>query len=393
MGPGAVENIGFFCTSPSWGGLELNIVRLARWLGERGHSVTLFVAGGTPLHREAALAGCRIELVGRHRKYFDLPAALKLRARLRRLGVPVVFVFHRDDMDVMAWVKLLAGRSLTLIFQQHMQLGVSRRDPVHAFRYSLYDAWISPLEGLRAEVLAKTFIPSRKIRVIPLGVDPRQHSGSAVGRSGARNFFGIPEGGTLFGILGRIEPGKGQGFLLKAVKRLRDAGHDARLLVVGNVTIEPSGGGTTADRGPDFVAELRSAVRSLGLGGVVWLHPYLADTRPFFQAVDACVMATASETYGMVTLEAMASGTPVIGSDSGGTRELLGGGRYGMLFAPRDEGDFIRRAESLIRGEYSAGMIGEARARVEKEYSHERECAMIEALLEDLRGRRAPPPP
>lgn len=392
MGPGAVENIGFFCTSPSWGGLELNVVRLARWLGERGHSVTLFVADGTPLHREALLAGCVVEVVGRHRKYFDIAAASGLRATFRRLGVRVMFVFHRDDMDVMAWARLLAGRSLTLVFQQNMQLGVSRRDPVHAFRYSLYDAWISPLEGLRAEVLAKTFIPARKIHVIPLGVDLRQHSGGAMGRSEARNFFGIPEGGTLFGILGRIEPGKGQGFLLKAVKRLREAGHDARLLVVGNVTIEPSGSGAAADRGPDFVGELRSAVRSLGLGGVVWLHPYLADTRPFFRAVDACVMATASETYGMVTLEAMASGTPVIGSDSGGTRELLGGGRYGKLFAPRDEGDFIRRAESLIRGEYPAEMIGDARARVEREFSHERECAMIEALLARLNPGRDPAP-
>ncbi|HLF14287.1 MAG TPA: glycosyltransferase family 4 protein [Bacteroidota bacterium] len=381
MAGSSTDMIGFFCSSPSWGGLEINVLRLARWLEARRIRVTLLVRENTPLHREALLAGCSVEIIGPHRKYLDLSSALTLRSTLRRLGISTVFVFHRNDMDVMAWVKVFSGPSLTLVFQQHMQLGVSRRDPVHAFRYARYDAWISPLEGLRNEVLAKTRIRPEKIHVIPLGIETNRLDGGVPGRGEARNYFGIPGGGTLFGILGRIETGKGQAFLVKALKRLREKGHDARLLIVGDVTIEPGQrpGTNTYDE------ELRSLVRSLGLSGVVWLHPFAEDTRLFFRAIDACVMATTSETYGMVTLEAMASGVPVIGTDSGGTTEILGGGKLGMLFRPGDEGDFVRCAETVIRGGYPVEMIAAARARVTEHFSHEKECAMIGDLLRRLR--------
>ena len=63
-----------------------------------------------------------------------------------------------------------------------------------------------------------------------------------------------------------------------------------------------------------------------------------------------------------------------------------------MLFTPRDEKDFIRCAEAIIRGEYSGQMLDAARTRVKEKFSHERECAMITALLDDLRGARSPLP-
>jgi D-inositol-3-phosphate glycosyltransferase len=337
-------------------------------------------AGGHPLHREAARAGLPVEPVGPHRKYFDFAAARDIRSRLRRSGIDTLFVFHRDDLDLAAWVRALHGPPLKLVYQQHMQLGVSRRDPVHAFRYGRYDAWISPLEWLRDELLAKTWMRREKVHVIPLGIDAGLFRDETISREAARNYFGIPAGGTLFGIIGRIEPGKGQGFLVKAVKKLRDSGHDARLLVVGDATIEPGGGGPSHD----FPGQLREAIRELGLPGIASIRPFMEDARPFYKAVDACVMATLHETYGMVTLEAMASGTPVIGTDFGGTREILGEGRFGMLYRPGDIDDFSRRAESLIAGAYSRGMVAAARERALNEFSAERECAMIADLVGEL---------
>jgi glycosyltransferase involved in cell wall biosynthesis len=225
-----------------------------------------------------------------------------------------------------------------------------------------------------------------KVRVIPLGIDTalyREAAGSAgplPSRDSARNYFGIPPGGTLFGIIGRIEPGKGQGFLLRGVKKLREAGHDARLLVVGDATIEPG----SARPATDFPTQLRDAVREFGLSGVAWIHPFMDDARPFYAAVDACVMATMHETYGMVTLEAMASGTPVIGSDFGGTREILGGGRFGLLFKPGDLDDFVRCAAAFITEGHPRPMADAARERALGEYSADRECAMITDLVGEL---------
>lgn len=374
----------FYCSSPSWGGLEMNVLRLARRLAARGTPMTLLLREGTPLHREAARAGLPVIAAPPHGKYLDLPAARKVSKLVAGAGARILFGFHRDDLDLLSWAKVFSGSTPALVHQQHMQLGVSRRDPLHTFRYSRFDAWIAPLDYLREEVLAKTRIPAGKIRVIPLGIEPAPAGRGAPSREEARNFFGVPAGGTLFGMLGRIEPGKGQGFVVRAVKHLRERGHDARLLVVGDPTIEPGGGGR------DHREELRKGIRELGLSGVAWLHPHVGDTRPFFAAVDAVVMAAPAETYGMVTLEAMAAGTPVIGTDAAGTREILEGGRWGLLYRPGDEADFCRCAEGVILGNFTGEMLFGARRRARETFSADRECAMIEALIAELTGRPGP---
>lgn len=376
--------IAFVCTSPSWGGLELNVLRLASWLTERGHPVTLYTGPGTPLFNEARKLGRPAVELQPHRKYFDFGAARSLHSRLRDSGIDTAMAFHRDDLDLMSWVKVFAGSRLTLIYQQHMQLGISRRDPVHTFRYARYDAWISPLEGLRDEVLSKTFVPAWKISVIPLGIETGRYSDPRPSRTEARNYFGLPDGGTTFGIIGRIDPGKGQQFLVETLREVRGRGHDARLLIVGSPTLE----GRAAAPGKGHAAELERLIDSLEIGDSVFLRPFVDDNRYFFRAVDACVMATPAETYGMVTIEAMASGVPVIGTDAGGTGEILDGGRFGLLYRPGDREDFIAKSEVVLEGRYGNRMLEAARAHVAEKYSHEVECDKILSLITNLRSRR-----
>jgi len=385
----------FFCSSPSWGGLEINVLRLAVWLTERGRPVTVLAPGDTPLFRAATERGLEVVPMPRHRKYFDFTSAGLLAGTLKRLGIRSCFVFHRNDMDVAAWARFLGGRRLHMVHQQHMRLGVSRRDPVHALRYRAYSAWICPLEYLREEVLALTTVPPGKIHVIPLGIDPAAYDGADRERAGARSFFGIRPEAKVFGILGRIEPGKGQAFVLRALKALRDSGKEyahAEALIVGDVTIEPGAraSGGRLGTGATHAEELRALAGSLGLGGAVHFHPFITDNRKFFAAVDAAVMAAAHETYGMVTLEAMAAGVPVIGTDATGTREILEGGRLGMVYPAWDEGAFLAHARTVVAGGVPGGMLDAARRTVRERYSHERQCRMTADLLDRLEGQ-APP--
>jgi len=380
---GATGGVAFFCSSPSWGGLEINVLRLAGWLTERGRPVTVMTPPDTPLCREAAARGLETVPLARHRKYFDFTAAGVIAGTLKRLGLKTMFVFHRDDMDVAAWARFLGGRRVRLVYQQQMRLGVSRRDPVHALRYRAYSAWIAPLDYLREEVLSLTTVPAEKIHVIPLGIDEGPYREPVPAKAEARRYFGLREGVTVFGIIGRIEPGKGQAFIVRALKRLREGrtGKDVpELLVVGDVTIEP---GPRRSR-RNHAVELRELVSSLGLEEAVHFHAFMDDNRLFYRAVDACVMATAQETYGMVTLEAMASGVPVIGTDATGTREILERGRLGMLYTPGDEASFLAHAGSIVAGEVDPRMLQDAEAVVREKYSHDRECAMIIDLVDRL---------
>lgn len=378
------RRIAFVCSSSSWGGLEMNVLRLAVWLSERGLRVRLFTRTGTPLATRARSTAVPVEELPAYRKYAALGTARSLAARFRDDGICTAFAFHRDDLDFMAWVKVFSGAGFRLAYQQHMQLGTSRRDPFHTFRYARYDAWISPLEWLRAEVLEKTRVPPDRVRVIPLGVDVGRFSGDAPSRGEAAARFLLPPGGTTFGIIGRIDPGKGHLFLVRCVRDLRDRGHDARLLIAGSPTRgdDPAAGG-------GYAAELASLVTTLGLTDAVFIRAFVEDPLDFYRAVDACVIATPAETYGMVTLEAMASGTPVIGTASGGTREILEDGALGLLYTPGDAAGFIAKAGTVIAGGYPAGMVEKARARVSEKFSHGRECDLLLDLVSELHG--APP--
>jgi glycosyltransferase involved in cell wall biosynthesis len=67
-----------------------------------------------------------------------------------------------------------------------------------------------------------------------------------------------------------------------------------------------------------------------------------------FNAIDWTLMASYSETFGMVTLESMACGTPVIGSDSGGTKSLLNEGKLGLLFETKNPQDLAEKLNNVL---------------------------------------------
>jgi len=373
-----VERVGFFCTSPSWGGLEINILRLAGWLTRRGLPVTILARANTPLHREATGKGLGTVSVTQHRKYFDFRAAALTAALLKKSGITVMFVFHRNDTDVAAWTRFFAGRRIRLVYQQQMRLGVSRRDPVHALRYRAFDAWIAPLDYLRNEVLALTTVPERKIHVIPLGIDCEHYRETGATNAGARKFFGLGEGSTIFGIIGRIEPGKGQAFLVRALDTLRGRGRRAELLVVGDVTIEPG----RPQPGRGHTGELRDLVSSLGLQDAVRIHPFVQDSRLFYRAVDAFVMATPEETYGMVTLEAMASGIPVVASNRTSIPEVCG--KAAILVDPSKPFDMAVALSKIIHNRgLEKALISKGLARASL-YSWEKTARKTLAILEGL---------
>ena len=96
-------------------------------------------------------------------------------------------------------------------------------------------------------------------------------------------------------------------------------------------------------------------------------------------------MASVSEPFGMVTIEAMATGLPVIGTDAGGTTELLDFGKAGILMPPQDEkamAEALKKVyqDKTLREELT--QIGQKR--VKETFSHTTQCRLVEALLARL---------
>jgi glycosyltransferase involved in cell wall biosynthesis len=127
-----------------------------------------------------------------------------------------------------------------------------------------------------------------------------------------REELGIGAGPLLVGFLGRFMPEKGFPLLLDAVERLVCEGRAPAFHVVA------FGSG-------DYRREYAKAVGRRGLGGYVTLLEFVPDVRPVLRQLDLVVVPSLWEASSLVSMEAMAAGVPVLGSDCAGLREVLRG--------------------------------------------------------------------
>jgi glycosyltransferase involved in cell wall biosynthesis len=126
----------------------------------------------------------------------------------------------------------------------------------------------------------------------------------------------------VLGMVGRLQPWKGQDRLLRAQALLRDRGLQVRTLIVGGDAHGLSSG--YAESLPGLVAEL-------GLDGIVTLTGQVPDPGPYIEQMDVLVNASDPEPFGLVLLEAMARSVPVLAVASGGPLEIVEDGSTGVL--------------------------------------------------------------
>jgi glycosyltransferase involved in cell wall biosynthesis len=159
------------------------------------------------------------------------------------------------------------------------------------------------------------------IRVVRYGLDSSRWRHDAGQRVEARRALGLKDDEVALGVASRLVPDKGHAFLLDAVRRaLSDVPH-LRLLIAGI--------------GP-LRSELEDHSRDLPEGSVGFLG-FLPDVRPFMAACDIFAFPTLpgfGEGFGLAALEAMASGLPIIATDTGPLPEVVADGVAGLLVAP-----------------------------------------------------------
>ncbi len=133
---------------------------------------------------------------------------------------------------------------------------------------------------------------------------------------------------------GRLTPAKDFACLVRAARRLRDAGVPVRVLI----------GGEGELRG-----DLESQVADLGLGDVVTLPGNLADLGQVMQAADVLAMPSRWEGLPLVLLEALARALPVVGTRIAGLRDIVREGEHGLLVAVEDDAALAAALERLHR--------------------------------------------
>ncbi len=213
-------------------------------------------------------------------------------------------------------------------------------------------------------------VKTNRISVVPPGVDLRRFY--PISKDEAREYIGLPANRRMLLFVGRIEPLKGVDTLLQAITLMRDSGtlrrHDIALWIVG---------GDAEDDEEEMSAEMARlhALRvDLGLHDfVTFLGKRAQDSLPYYySAADVAVVPSHYESFGMVALEAMACGTPVVASQVGGLAYLIENGKTGYHVPDQDPEALCRALTALLDdADLHARMSAQA-ARTAQEYGWEK---------------------
>lgn len=233
--------------------------------------------------------------------------------------------------------------------------------------------------AVEAEALHELYgAPRRRIVVVHPGVELDQFSPGS--RTRARREIGLDEGADSDGdpaaplilFVGRIQPLKGLEVLVRAAAVLRDHGRAARIVAVG----AGDSPGTRA------VAAL---VERLSLSDAVRLAPPVPHDRlaPWFRAADIVAVPSYSESFGLVALEAQASGVPVLAARVGGLETAVDHCRSGLLVDGHDPADWARELEALLADPARRDRLGEGGVRRAARSSWERSARhMLDAYCD-----------
>lgn len=344
--------------APLVGGVPISVQRLAGGLREAGHSVTIFAPGeGGP--GEAADDGqdvvrCRVAGSAGAFRVPSLFCSAPYR-EFRRRRYDLIHVHHPMLMGNTAWA-LSRLHDLPLVFTWHTLYwhylhylpGIGKLEPggkglrgkaagrLHKYlsekfipRYIYWfarqcDRVFLPSPGIRDEVARK--LEAGRVRLLPTGVPEHFFTVPEAARRAVRQKWA--DGRLLFCTVSRLGREKNIAFLLEAASAFKSLyGSSFTFLVIGD--------------GPERqTLEQRAAELALG-DCVKFLGPRAnSELAAYYAASDLFLFASKTETQGIVLLEAMAAGTPVVAVRASGVNDVVSDGKNGRLTADSVE-DFV----------------------------------------------------
>lgn len=332
------------------GGAEILLLQLLQQGHATGVHWTVVYLRDGPLLEQTRALGLSVHLVpaGRFRQpHRQLRAAWTIAELARRQRAHLV-------LGWMSAAQLVAGPAAALARLPSIwfQWGLPTTDWLDRL------ATMTPSRGVltcsRAAALAQAALrPRRPVGVVYPGIDLRCFDPERLPTPvEVRRHLGLPVDVPLIGMVGRLQRWKGMHVLIQAMSEVRQRYPAAQCLIVGGVhALEP-----------DYPRVLEELIANSGLRDTVQLVGFQRDVPEWMQAMDVVVHASDREPFGLVVIEAMALGKPVVAGGEGGPREVITHGVDGLLtpygdvdalaaalLRYLDEPDFRRRAAEAAR--------------------------------------------
>lgn len=259
----------------------------------------------------------------------------------RLAGVPVVWHIREDPNGkrvrrLKVWIKMLAHRIVVVSLE-----------------------------------LAQSFSGSPKVVHIPNGVDLNAFTPDISGAE-IRSRFGIPPQAFVFGVVGSIEPRKGQLFVMEAMNSLLPAHPEIWLLVAGSGLPE-------AEKDLALYLDEHPALK-----GVTTLAGRLSEMPEVMASLNVLILHSTWEGFPRVIIEAMAAGRPAISTPVGDVPEIMHDGVEGWLIPMNDMGALTAAMERCLADKDRLKRMGQSAAQTAQRYSIESHVKLVQEQYETL---------
>lgn len=334
---------------PRVNGVSTSIDTFTRELEEADHRVTLIApdyGSSQEVSADVIRIASRYLFVDPEDRMMKVAPIMALTKTLRErcfdvLHVQTPFVAHHAGLRLAKQLRLPKVETYHTLFEDYLEyyarylpaslLGLAARR-LSRWQCNRMDALVAPSTAMQEQLEA--YGVTSKIAVIPTGIELSDFTGGDGVRF--RKRFGIGADRPTLAFVGRVAFEKNIGFLLEVLGLVRKAVPEVALVIAGE---GPARGW------------LENQVARLGLAGNVLFVGYLSrkDTLvDCYCAADAFVFASRTETQGLVLLEAMAAGTPVVSTAVMGTRDTLDG-CGGALIVEDEIQDFAEKVLRVLR--------------------------------------------
>lgn len=366
-------NILYLTNHLNTGGISSYVITLAKGFKNKGHNVYIACGGGELVET----------LKNEGINYIPIPIKTKaeinpkilislflLRKVIREKNIEIVHANTRVTQVLACSIRKFIHRPFISTCHGFFKKRLFRR---------IAPCWGSKVIAISQQVkehLAVDFgLKEEDIRIVHNGIDlARFDTFSADARRLAQEKFGITTG-PVIGIIARLSDVKGHKFLLEALPRALAQFPDAKLLIIGDGRQKHG---------------LLKLSRELKIEKNCIFLPTIDDTRQALGAMDLFVMPSLKEGLGLALMEAMACGLAVIGSDVGGIKTLLSGGKNGLLVPPSDSIALAAAVIELLKDRKKQEELGRnAREFIRENFSQEKMVEETERVYQECLSQKS----
>ena len=355
------------------GGTEVATYHIARHLINEGHEVHIITIRDSGLPKEEITDGIYIHRVSNRFRQRRVTNWLFRLGALKKIAEINPDIIHCQDI----WSGIIGLASKRLLGKPYIACGQGtdiysswkHKKTVTKIVSKNADAVIALTEDMRKRLLD---IYKREVYIVPNGIELARFEG--ISRENTRKNLGIKSNEKIILFVGTLRPVKGVKYLIKAMKTVFEKQHDARLFIVGSGKEEES---------------LRTLARELNIEKQITFVGRVENelVPEYMAAADIFVLPSLREGMSVVILEAMASGLPIITTDTCGMSEIIRDGRNGLLVEPKKPEQLAEKILLLLQDENLRREISTNNKENARKYNWENITAELKKIYYKVLGK------